>query len=111
MSQPIVVSSMTETEWKALGEELYGEDHMAWEFSCPSCHTMLSGNSQLENKAKLKGWQPYSECIGRYLPNVGCDWAAYGLFSGPRMVESDGDKIPVFYFAKEDPKCHGTRQS
>ena len=111
MSQPVIVSAMFEADWKALGAELYGEDVMDWQFACPACHTMLSFNSQLDNREKLKGWQPYSECVGRYLPKQGCDWAAYGLFSGPRTVESDGKKIPVFYFAKEDPKCHGKKKA
>ena len=40
-----------------------------------------------------------SECIGRHIRGVGCDWAAYGLFAGPVFVQRDsGSKTPVFDF-------------
>lgn len=104
MSQPVVVRQMTEADWKQVGSDLYGDDVAKWEFACPSCKLILSGERMAEYKHKTKGnWQPYAECIGRYVAGIGCDWAAYGLFCGPReIVNEDGShRAHVFYFAKE----------
>lgn len=102
MSQPVIVRKMDLEEWNAIGVEFYGEDRMNWEFSCPNCKLTLSFNKYLEKKAQLKGWQPYTECVGRYLKDEGCDWAAYGLFNGPREItENNEHRAYAFYFAKE----------
>jgi hypothetical protein len=51
----------------------------------------------------IKEERAYSECIGRHKEGIGCDWAAYGLFSGPRELldEKGKHRSYVFYFAKE----------
>lgn len=96
---------MSEADWRQVGKDLYGDDVMSWEFICPSCGIVLSYNKFLDRRAEItgQGWEPTTECIGRYLPDVGCDWAAFGLFSGPReLVNEDGShRSYVFYFAKE----------
>lgn len=90
------------SEWLALGAELYGSDRMQWEFSCPNCRLILSFDRYKQHSKELKGWQPYAECVGRYFPEVGCNWAAYGLFSGPREITDGGaPRSYSFYFAKE----------
>lgn len=41
-----------------------------------------------------------SECIGRAVPGKGCDWAAFGLFSGPLFVlRESGAEAAIFDFA------------
>jgi hypothetical protein len=88
-------------EWMKLGKELYGDDVKLWEFTCPSCKLVNSIALNLEHG--IKSEFAYSECIGRHTKKLGCDWAAYGLFNGPReLLQSDGThRAYVFYFAKE----------
>jgi hypothetical protein len=100
-SQP---QTMPESEWRTLGERLFGADEAAWRFVCPHCRRVSSVAAARalpdEDKVRLrKGWDPVSECVGRYIARLGCDWAAYGLFSGPFFVErASGSKTPVFGF-------------
>lgn len=50
---------------------------------------------------KLIEWQPGRECIGRYIKEIDCDWASYGLFRGPVIViaSDTGEEVPYFDFA------------
>ena len=80
-------------------------------FVCPHC-----GNTASPNDWKAAGGDPQhatDRCIGRLDPDVmaagefkpgphgGCDWAAFGLFSGPVFVVTpDGKRIPAFEFAE-----------
>lgn len=92
---------LTEKEWKEHGTKLYGDDFKEWKFQCPSCDRITK---VLEFKAV--GGEPndaYQNCIGRFAGGrkgkYKCDWAAYGLFSGPNFViAEDGKEIPVFPF-------------
>lgn len=95
----------TEAEWKAKGIELFGEDMDGWRFVCPQCGNVESAKKvRLEHADALDRLRSgryaiESECIGRHLPGVGCDWAAYGLFRGPVFVRRDsGADTPVFDF-------------
>ena len=88
-------------EWKADGEKLYGKDFFNWEFICPTCKTILKpemyrGHTKSPESA-------YTDCIGRFIPDQGCDWAAYGLFGTIKRVKpsGDGEPICVFDFARE----------
>jgi hypothetical protein len=98
---------MTEAEWKALGERLFGPDIKGWRFRCPTCNNVWSyakaDTFAEEQKAKLRAnWHVEQECVGRYIDGAGCDWCAYGLFSGPFFVVRDGGrKTPVFGFDVE----------
>jgi len=96
------MSTITEKEWRAKGEELFGPDQKDWKFVCPRCGLVMSQVSMFEAHPKLGGtkWTVYSECVGRYVEGAGCDWAAYGLFRGPVIVIADGDdiEIPAFDF-------------
>ena len=101
----------------------FGSDPMRWAFKCPACKDIATGADFLK-AAKERGiGDPGTyasarlgqECIGRTLGALstdqgkeyrgrGCDWAAYGLFSGPDFVEiPNGDgttrKVPTFEIA------------
>jgi hypothetical protein len=106
------MTQITLDQWEAIGRELFGDNKQDWRFQCPSC-----GNVQSVAIAKSKwpelegrGWQPWSECIGRYLEGKGgCDWAAYGLFRGPLVIEHPESSKPIaaFDFAQRDYKAKG----
>src|SRR4051812_18523776 len=83
----------SESDWRAKGAELFGADETAWEFVCPTCEEVMSiaraRALPADQLAVLRAekWSPYQECIGRHLPGLGCNWAAYGLFRGPVIIE------------------------
>jgi hypothetical protein len=94
---------MTEEEWRALGERLFGADLACWRFRCPTCGVVMSIDMARsfsdDEKERLRGrWSIEQECIGRYLPGRGCNWCAYGLFRGPHFVVRGDKKTPVFGF-------------
>lgn len=100
-------------EWEALGVKLFGPDKAAWAFECPMCHNVASIELAKAKWPALRGrgWQPWAECIGRYIEaKEACDWAAYGLFRGPIQVigvpsalegetEGDGEAEPAHTWA------------
>jgi hypothetical protein len=92
----------TRAEWEAKGRELFGEEQEKWSFACPTCKrvsSIASVRAEFADQLPLlraREYSVYQECIGRHLPGVGCDWAAYGLFRGPSFV----DDTPVFDFAE-----------
>jgi hypothetical protein len=97
----------TNEEWLATGEKLFGKDKLKWKFQCPACRNVASAEDF--RQFKDQGASPdsaYSECIGRYTggrkgPNK-CDWAAYGFFGGPVIVETlGGNTIRAFRFYME----------
>lgn len=95
------MSQIKKEEWEKKGIELFGEDRTAWRFVCPSCGHVASINDAKEKYPEIKGrgWSPPSECVGRYLKDLGCDWCAYGLFHGPLAIETeDGEVIFAFDF-------------
>lgn len=89
--------------WEEVGRELFGEDKATWRFVCPNCGKEMSiAQARAEHADELprlreRKYAVEMECIGRHLPGVGCDWAAYGLFSGPVLVGAL--RQPVFDFA------------
>lgn len=89
-------------QWEAKGAELFGDDKVNWRFVCPQCGNVASIEKAKRLWPDLKGrnWAPHQECIGRYLDDIGCDWAAYGLFRGPIFVRmaDKAELIPVFRF-------------
>jgi hypothetical protein len=92
---------LTLEQWEAKGRELFGDDKSKWRFVCPSCGNVMSIEKAKAEFTMLqgRGWRPEAECVGRYLDDVGCDWAAYGLFRGPLIVKVDGDDImEIFAF-------------
>jgi len=96
--------TLTEKRWDEKGTKIFGTSNRSkWAFRCPICKRKQTQDEF--KKYKHKGAKPGSfsmECIGRYTggkkgPHK-CDWAAYGLFSGPmNVVDDEGEKIPFFY--------------
>ena len=89
-------------EWEAKGKELFRENREDWEFICPSCGNVASITLAKKNWPQLRGqnWNPVSECVGRYVDKVGCNWVAYGLFSGPLFINKGMMKnIAAFDFS------------
>lgn len=88
------------TQWEAKGRELFGDDRTAWLFVCPQCGLEMSIQRAQADYAdhvprlRARKYSVESECIGRHVPGVGCDWASYGLFSGPLFVGA----VPSFDF-------------
>lgn len=101
------MTTIKEADWRAKGAELFGPDEKAWRFRCPSCnevmsverakaevpehyHAALRGGEPCPSRpGKLTaGWDVTAECIGRYVPGFGCNWCAYGLFSGPLAIDT-----------------------
>ena len=115
-SQP---QTMTEEAWLKLGTLLFGDDRKKWQFKCPSCGLVLSGEAVKERfdceikAGRLEGYSIEQECIGRYVDKVDCDWAAYGLFRGPNFVDRGSESpVAVFPYAptheKDDAECKTT---
>jgi hypothetical protein len=103
--------TMAEAEWQALGQSLFGDDLTKWRFRCPTCDSVMSIERARalppEQLAKLRAskWNIEQECVGRYI-DAGCNWCAYGLFSGPFFVVRDsGNKTPVFGFDTSGAKA------
>jgi len=97
--------SVSVEAWEAKGRELFGEDKLKWRFVCPACGHEMSGErvrtdfTEHMEKLRASDYRIESECIGRHLPGVGCNWCAYGLFRGPVLVVDGGKEIAVFDFA------------
>lgn len=74
-------------------------------FACPSC-----GRRQTLGDFKARGLDPqraYSDCLGRYVPEIDCDWAAYGLLGTlgkGRLVLTGERELEVFDFAPTTPE-------
>lgn len=81
-------------EWLADGERRFGKNLEDWKFICPHCGNIASGKEFRDAGADPSSI--YCECIGRYIPNKGCDWAAYGLLD---ICTTHVENMPVFDFA------------
>lgn len=96
----------TQAELCAEAERRFGVNPLDWAFKCPSC-----GDVATAREFKEAGAEPErigQECIGRWLGALdgpkpttdggrslasrGCDWAAYGLFRGPWLIELPNGK-------------------
>ena len=95
---------LTIEDWMAEGEKLFGKDIKEWQFVCPRCKTIQSGQDLLDagvKKEKIDSYVAFS-CIGRFNKGeTGCDWTLGGLFTIHKTEIIIGDKKrPVFEFAK-----------
>lgn len=97
---------LTQNELIAEAVERFGGDPMNWAFKCPFCGDVATGRDFREaleahprthasGEALTASSLLGQECIGRTLGVLrrdakytgrGCNWAAYGLFSGPWFV-------------------------
>jgi hypothetical protein len=119
-NQPAPSGAETITQGELLAElrKRFGDDPKAWAFVCPSCGDVASATDfRVALDANGRGDEPASNhlgqvCIGRILGALkreqpqggyksrGCDWAAFGLFSGPMFVIfPDGRAEPSFRIA------------
>jgi len=97
----------TRDELAALLTERFGPDPANWAFVCPRCGDVATA-SDFRQVFLDRDMEAYASdhlgqvCIGRLLGALskskkstyegrGCDWAAFGLFSGPEFVV-DGDR-------------------
>lgn len=114
MTTPPNNPRLTEAEWRAEGERLFGADQLAWRFKCPVC----------SHVAATRDWQsagvPSSavafSCVGRWLPGSSdafsggsgpCTYAGGGLFRLNPMVvtDIDGNEHSLFEFdAASNPR-------
>lgn len=82
------MSTISQQEWEAKGVELFGENKQEWRFVCPACGNVESLESaKKDHPDAIDDWRVEQECIGRHTTETGCNWAAYGLFWGPVLVE------------------------
>lgn len=118
--------TFTHEEWLSALRERFGPDPMHWAFVCPSCGDVATGADHKAALAPLRGQGDLRtasdtlgrECIGRLtgalrVPDQGswdrarkrgevrgCDWAAFGLFAGPVVIDlPDGRQAYAFRFA------------
>lgn len=114
--------TLTQVELIAEAKERFGDDPLDWAFICPSCGDVADGRdfskalsehprTNLRTDERVIASDIVGqECIGRTLGALdkaipkykgrGCDWAAYGLFSGPWfIVLPDDRKAPCFALA------------
>lgn len=104
----MTVKRMTEAEWNATGEALFGTDRMTWRFVCPSCLHVASVRDWFDANAP-EGGVAFS-CVGRYLGADGsktfrlkggpCNYTTGGLFNLSRIivVREDGSENGMFEF-------------
>lgn len=107
------VVKRTQDELVAALTERFGEDPTTWAFICPRCGDIArSGDFKAAmDKSGVEGFgsdRLGQECIGRLLGALskdgqasrGCDWAAYGLFSGPEyVILPNGKEVASFPIA------------
>jgi hypothetical protein len=112
--------TLTQAELLAELNERFGDDPMDWAFQCPGCKDVATARDFREALAAHPGQHTDGspvmasdllgqECIGRTLGALrrdvkyagrGCNWCAYGLFSGPWfIVLPDGRKVASFPLA------------
>lgn len=121
------MTRMTHAEFLATLTERFGIDAANWAFVCPNCKDIATGadlKAALEEHPRTRRDGSTTsasqilgqECIGRTLGALawagdqwdrkreagesrGCDWAAYGLFRGPLIVDTEHGEIPSFEIA------------
>jgi hypothetical protein len=118
--------TLTQAELLSEAESRFGPDPMNWAFQCPSCGDVATGadfREVLQANPRKRDGTPVTasqllgqECIGRLLGALrggptrdggrfraerGCDWVAYGLFSGPWTISlPDGATMSAFPLAE-----------
>lgn len=84
----------TKEQWLEEGRKRFGNDFEDWKFICPKCGNIASGIEFKNVGADINSI--YVDCIGRYVSDKGCNWAAYGLFD---ICTVHVEGTPVFDFA------------
>lgn len=117
---------LTQAELVDEARARFGDDPLDWAFQCPSCGDIATGRdfsdalaerprTDRDGRATIASDLLGQECIGRTLGALagpatrdgkgqakrGCDWCAYGLFSGPWEIElPDGRSVSAFPLAE-----------
>ncbi len=97
-------------EWQAEGVKIFDtEDKFKWAFKCPACGRRQEIEEFREYKDKgLNTESAATECLGRYTGGRngphGCDWASYGLFRGPVLINDNDKQLWIFQFWLGNPK-------
>lgn len=89
----------TTEEWINEGKRLFGNDRKTWKFKCVQCGHVQSYNDFLRNgiaEDQADRLIAFS-CIGRVVPDRGCDWTLGGLF---KIHKAEVDNVPAFEFAE-----------
>lgn len=114
--------TLTQQELITEATARFGKDPLQWAFLCPSCGDVANGNdfsAALEDHPRkhrtgadvIASDIVGQECIGRTLGALaagndyagrGCNWAAYGLFSGPWTIVLPNERT-MYAFALADP--------
>ncbi|MCE7081203.1 VVA0879 family protein [Streptomyces sp. ST2-7A] len=112
--------TLTQAELHTEAEAVFGENPLDWAFVCPSCGDTATGHdfraalrahprTDVAGGSITAGHLLGRECIGRTLGALegdgrcirGCDWAAYGLLSGPwTILFPGGEKAHAFPLAR-----------
>ena len=102
------IIEMTEDEWYAKGELLFGADKMKWRFVCPSCGHVASVQDYKDAGAPQEAVA--FSCVGRWTGgkpafkkgNGPCDYAGHGLIrlNPIRLTNAAGENLRVFAFAE-----------
>lgn len=113
MTEPI---TWTQEELVAELTKRFGPDYRKWAFQCPNCKDIATAQDFMDAigspTSRSASDRLGQECIGRSLGAIdksiskgqytgrGCDWVAYGLFSGPEFViMPNGNKVGSFPIA------------
>lgn len=95
---------MTQPQWQALGERLFGHAGRDWKYACPRCGGIQSA-AEFFARGLSKEEALHSaatQCLKRKAAVVRgnrelradeCDWVSWGLFQGPWFVVTDPSKI------------------
>lgn len=90
---------LTLAEFVAEARKRFGDDPMKWAFRCPNCGDVATPADFPHDPHRIG-----QECAGRHHAGRGCDWAAYGLISGPWFVTMpDGSEVGSFPLADVPP--------
>lgn len=96
-----------EVRERAVGEDGHF-DPLLLAFKCPKCGNIATGEDFAMLGQGLSAEKAATNCLGRFSPDVECDWAAYGLFGtlgkGRLLRKPDGETVEVFDFADPDPE-------
>ncbi len=96
---------MTESEWNAEGESLFGTDRLQWRFICPACSHVANVSDW--KSAGLSSGQAGFSCVGRALENPRsafeegdgpCNYAGGGLIGlNPVRITSEGGTVTSYF--------------
>ena len=93
---------LTVSEWQAIAEPKFGKDIKQWKFKCCICGDEQTLQDFIDAEVYEAEKKFYFSCIGRYVPNRGCDYTLGGLITlaHTEVFNEEGKAIPVFEFSE-----------